>query len=288
MLSPSKHEDAGGRVNWKQAALAIIAACALLGAGWLGASLLLRKPPPPPAPKSLFTDWAAIIVAGDWRAHSGAPSQVFDNARHDLAKAFIALGFQPANIRQFTAVPQAFPYENVQPSAQEPIVTGLAAVTARAKAGCMLYLTSHGTPEGIVIGERVVDPAPIAAMVNQYCGDRPTAIIVSACFSGAFVPLLQGPNRIVFTAARADRTSFGCGELDQYTFFDTCVLSQIGKVGSFPALADKVKACVTARETAMHIGTANPASIKNSSQPPELPSEPQFVMDPQLGSLSWR
>jgi hypothetical protein len=275
-------------LNWKKTVLAVVAAFALLGAGWFGASLLL-KPPPPPKPESLFTDWAAIIVAGDWRAHSGAASPVFDNARRDLRKAFIGLGFQPENIRQFSAIPQNFPFEEVQPSAQEPIVTGLAQVTARARSGCMIYLTSHGVPEGIIIGERVVDPAPIAAMVNQYCGDRPTAVIVSACFSGIFVPMLRGPNRIVFTAARADRTSFGCGEQEQYTFFDTCVLSEIGKVDSFPALAGRVKACVTARETAMNVGTANPASVKNSSEPPDLPSEPQFVMDPQLaGKLRWK
>jgi hypothetical protein len=272
----------------KRGLILVVAAFALLGTGWFGASLLLRKPPPP-KPQALFADWAGIIVAGDWRAHSGAASQVFDNARRDLRKAFIGLGFQPENIRQFSAIPQNFPYEDVKASAQEPIMTGLAQVTARAKAGCLLYLTSHGTPEGIIIGERVVDPAPIAAMVNQYCGDRPTAVIVSACFSGIFVPMLQGPNRIIFTAARSDRTSFGCGEQDQYTFFDTCVLADIGKVNSFPALADKVKACVTARETAMNVGTANPAAIKNSSEPPELPSEPQFVMDAELGNkLRWK
>lgn len=138
-------------------------------------------------------------------------------------------------------------------------------------------------PWFIIIGGRIVDPAPIAAMVNKYCGDRPTAVIVSACFSGIFVPLLEGPNRIVFTAARADRTSFGCGEQDQYTFFDTCVLGQIDKVSAFPALADKVKDCVTAREAAM-----NADEVKQKRQP-DLPSDPQFVMDPQLAyGLNWK
>lgn len=276
-------------MTFKRGLIAVIVLLALAGAGWFALPLLKPAPPPPPPKPKLFSDWAAIVVAGDWRAHSGEASMVFDNARRDLTKKFVALGFQPANIRQFSASADNFPYEPVQPAAQEPIVSGLADVTARARGGCLLYLTSHGEPDGIIIGGRIVDPAPIAAMVNKYCGDRPTAVIVSACFSGIFVPLLEGPNRIVFTAARADRTSFGCGEQDQYTFFDTCVLSEIGKVASFPALADRVKACVTARETAMNVGTANPATIKNSSQPPELPSEPQFVMDAELGNrLRWK
>jgi hypothetical protein len=267
----------------KRGLIAVVILLALVGAGWF--ALPPPKPAPPLTPKpKLFADWAAIVVAGDWRAHSGEPSMVFDNARRDLTKKFVALGFRPANIRQFSARADHFPTEPVQPAAQAPIVNGLAAVTARAKGGCLLYFTSHGTPDGIVIGERIVDPAPIAAMVSRYCPNRPTAVIVSACFSGIFVPPLQGAGRIVFTAARADRTSFGCGEEDRYTFFDTCVLNQIDKVSSFPALADRVKACVVAREAAM-----NAEEAKKKDGEIGLPSEPQFVIDPKLAhGLNWK
>ena len=112
---------------------------------------------------------------------------------------------------------------------------------------------------------------------------------ISPSFSGAFVPLLQGPSRIVFTASSYYRTSFGCGELDHYTFFDTCVLSEIGKVGSFPALADRIKACVATRETALGVKEVDPANWPKGQPPPELPSEPQFVMDAELGKkLVWK
>jgi len=266
----------------KRGLIAVVGLLALLGAGWFVAPLLKSAPPPPPAKPRLFADWAGIIVAGDWHAHSGAPSKVFDNARRDLVKKFVALGFRPDNLRQFSAAANQHPYENVGQSAEGPILSGLAEATARAQGGCLLYFTSHGTPEGIVVGERVVDPAPIAAMVNQYCGDRTTAVIISACFSGAFVHLLEGPHRIIFTAARSDRTSFGCGEQDQYTFFDTCVLGEIDKVASFAALADRVRACVKTREATM-----NANEVKNK-RPPDLPSEPQFSMDPELRTMSWK
>ena len=39
-----------------------------------------------------------LVVAGDNRAHSGNPSQVFDNARKDLVKAFTGMGVAPGNI----------------------------------------------------------------------------------------------------------------------------------------------------------------------------------------------
>ena len=38
-----------------------------------------------PAAAAGFSDWAVLLVAGDDHAHSGAKSQVFDNARRDLA-----------------------------------------------------------------------------------------------------------------------------------------------------------------------------------------------------------
>jgi len=56
-----------------------------------------------------FSDWAAIVVAGDWHAHSGEPSEVFDNARRDLTKAFIGIGFSPENTSQFSVRPSRYP-----------------------------------------------------------------------------------------------------------------------------------------------------------------------------------
>ena len=69
-------------------------------------------------------------------------------------------------------------------------------------------------------------------------------VIISACFSGVFVPPLAGPNRMVLTAARPDRTSFGCGEEDRYPYFDTCMLDQLPKAHDFAVLGPAVQACV--------------------------------------------
>ena len=38
-----------------------------------------------PASAGPFDSWAGLVVAGDSRAHSGAPSEVFDNARQYVA-----------------------------------------------------------------------------------------------------------------------------------------------------------------------------------------------------------
>jgi hypothetical protein len=196
----------------------------------------------------VFGDWAAVVVAGDYRAHSGAPSEVFDNARRDLTKAFIAKGFSPDHIRQFSVRPEKYPRDGVLNSEGPSVLKQLRALAGAAKSGCLLYLTSHGSPDGVVVGTRIWTPNMVAALIDDTCAGRPTVVIISACFSGVFAPLLADPNRMVLTAARADRTSFGCGEADRYTYFDGCVLREIGAAHDFAVLGRSVQACVAQRE----------------------------------------
>src|SRR5215470_9474289 len=59
----------------------------------------------PPVLANGFDSWAAVIVAGDAHAHSGAPSEVFDNGRRDIAKALTQIGFAQSRILQFSTQP---------------------------------------------------------------------------------------------------------------------------------------------------------------------------------------
>jgi len=208
-----------------------------------------------------FSHWAVILVAGDYRAHSGAPSKVFDNARHDLADAFAKIGFNKANMVQFSV-----DYDDgTLHSDIGEIAAAMQSAGSRAKDGCLIYFTSHGTPDGIVMGNAVLGPNQMRDMVNNACGTRPSVIVMSACFSGQFVAPLQGDNRIIMTAARPDRTSFGCGEMDHYTFFDDCFLRSLAMAGDFPGLGGLARQCVAEREAQMK---ATP------------PSEPQVSVGP--------
>jgi hypothetical protein len=195
---------------------------------------------------------------------------VFDNGRHDLAQAFAKIGFAPANMVQFSVDYD----DNTQHSGVAEIASAMQTVAAKAREGCLMYFTSHGTPEGMVMGNAILPPSQMRDMVDSACGTRPTVIVMSACYSGTFVTPLQGPNRIIMTAARPDRTSFGCGELDHYTFFDDCFLRAMPMAGDFPGLGNLVQQCVAGRETEMK---ATP------------PSEPQLSVGPNLMfTLRWR
>ena len=99
-----------------------------------------------------------------------------------------------------------------------------------------------------MVGADLVAIRSIGDIIDNSCHDRPTIAIISACFSGMFIPVLRGDNRMILTAARPDRTSFGCSEDLQYTFFDQCVLESLPSVDDFLMLAGKAKECVAARE----------------------------------------
>jgi len=216
---------------------------------------------------SPFAHWSAIVVAGDWHAHSGGPSEAFDNARRDVSKELVRIGFSPDNLKQFSVRPER--YKDTSPAKTEPkgIYEALVSLTAKAPDGCLVYFSSHGAPNGIVIDQSILPPGILGAMLDKTCGQRPTVVVISACFSGVFVPELGSDNRMILTAARPDRTSFGCGESDRYPYFDDCFLQTSPHAKDFPSLGSQVQTCVAARE------------IKEKMTPP---SEPQLYIGPQL------
>lgn len=87
----------------------------------------------------------------------------------------------------------------------------------------VLYSTGHGAPYGMTYhdgdeGYGVLTPARLAALLDEL-GFRNRLLILSACYSGAFVPVLYGETTALFTAASAGRTSFGCAADNDWTFF---------------------------------------------------------------------
>lgn len=240
--------------GWIAAFLAVLLACATPAFAQRPA-----EPPPPAGPPLIqsegfgsFRDWAAIVVAADFHAHSGAPAEVFDNARRDLANAFIKAGFATSHVSQFSVRPEryaAYKPLNVEPSSN--IFNELKRQSAQAPGGCLVYFTSHGNPEGIVLGKTQFSPRRMAQLLDEGCGAKPTVAVVSACFSGVFVPVLAAPNRLIMTAARKDRSSFGCQEDITYTFFDDCFLQSLQGARNFNALFTALQACVEKKEGEM-------------------------------------
>jgi len=193
-----------------------------------------------------FADWAAVVVAGDRLAANGAETDVFDNGRRAVSDSLVRMGFSRSNIAQFSALSDRYP--EAQRAGTNALSGILWTLSERAPGGCLLYFTSHGSLQGIVLGRDTLSPDTLSRLVRNSCGGKPTVVIISACHSGVFIPHLAGPNNFVMTAARPDRTSFGCGHMDRFNYFDNCVLSALPSSRSFPALADHTRACVAQRE----------------------------------------
>jgi hypothetical protein len=87
----------------------------------------------------------------------------------------------------------------------------------------LLTMTSHGSREGFALEygplvERTLQPQTLKAMLDSF-GFKNRIVIVSACYSGVFIPALEDSRTMVITAASATRTSFGCADDRDWTYF---------------------------------------------------------------------
>ena len=95
----------------------------------------------------------------------------------------------------------------------------------------VLYSTSHGTPRaGLNFkdpqrGNAVITPTQLSAMLDAHQFQN-RLIILQACYSGQFVPALEGPRTVVATAASSMRPSFGCTASNDWTFFGHALINQ--------------------------------------------------------------
>lgn len=211
----------------------------------------------PQQPRSPFDGWAGAVVAADWRTSRGDPIVAFDNSRRDLTAAFKAEGFEARHFVDFTLRPDA-----ADASTGAQVLAGIGETARRATVGCFLYFTSHGNTRGITWGtEGQLSPARMGQLVDEWCGERPTVVVVSACFSGVFIPELQGPNRMIMTAARRDRSSFGCSQDAVHPYFDGCVLESLPNATDFIHLSELARTCVARRETAEGLRPASEPQV---------------------------
>jgi hypothetical protein len=94
----------------------------------------------------------------------------------------------------------------------------------------VLYTTSHGAPFGIVYndgdqGFGAISPTRLWQTLSTL-GIRNRLLLVSACYSGVFVPLLASDTTAILTASSAERTSFGCQADNDWTFFGDALINR--------------------------------------------------------------
>jgi len=205
-------------------------------------------PPAKPAGPIQKVQWRALAAAGD------DSIAVFDNAVDAMTKILTARGV--TRIDRFTSDPDVAQADRPLATA-DSMTAALDAAKPGPGQGCFVFLTSHGSRKGLLLRddldhERSLDPSTLGRMLDEGCGSAPTVAIVSGCFSGIFIGrVTEAPNRIILTAARDDRTSFGCSAEEQYTYFDDCLFQSWPKAQTWAGLYRATDSCVRAKENAL-------------------------------------
>lgn len=191
--------------------------------------------------------YKAVLVAGDGRL------PVFDNAVEGVAARLRKRGaVAPGGLQRLSAAPGAFAQHGVRSASLDHVLDAIRAMKPSAGEGCFVFATSHGAPgRGLALGEagELLGPAALDRALLSGCGDAPTVVVVSGCFSGNFAqaPMARA-NRIILTAARADRPSFGCGAGRRYTVYDRCLLDALDGGGAWRRIYQSVQRCVANEE----------------------------------------
>ena len=128
----------------------------------------------------------------------------------------------------------------------------------------VLYLTSHGDPDHNLLVD--MDPLPLdqigAPDLAGILAKHPfkwKVVVVNACYSGGFVPPLKGPGTLVLTAARADRSSFGCGSDSDITYFGRAwLVDAMNRTADFIAGFQQAKGEIAQWETRDHLTPSEP------------------------------
>jgi Peptidase C13 family len=124
---------------------------------------------------------------------------------------------------------------------------------ARPQDKVVILFSTHGSPGVLSVNiSNQYFPFVSPAVLNQWLADlrgKPTLLVLSACFSGSFLPQISGPSRIVLTAAAQDRSSFGCEFHSTNTHFVDALFNQAGVAEqSVEQMMERAKMTIEQRE----------------------------------------
>jgi Peptidase C13 family len=211
-------------------------------------------------------NWQVVLAAGD------DAEPVFDNATREMTRRLAAHGVPIGNIHRLSASSTELGGK-VELAYADILLRRISELPARPGDRCLIFLTSHGERGAglwLARSSRALSPDELANALSRGCATVPTIVIVSACYSGGFASgKMAKPNRIILTAARGDRPSFGCQAHRTYNFFDECLLGVLPQSATWRAVFDGANRCVHRMEQALGM----------------RPSEPQAYFGRRVGAV---
>jgi hypothetical protein len=106
-------------------------------------------------------------------------------------------------------------------------------------------------------------------------------VVISSCFSGAYIPSLQTPGSLIITAAEATKTSFGCTDDADFTyfgraFFDEALRQEHSLVNAFQA----AKQTIATREKEEGFTPSQPQMFIGADMEKALPTFERELFPP--------
>jgi hypothetical protein len=120
----------------------------------------------------------------------------------------------------------------------------------------MVYLASHAGRDHVLdialppLELAQLTPAALRTLLDD-AGIKWRIVVVSACYSGAWIDALEDEQTMVMTASQSDRTSFGCSQRSDATYFGEALFGEgLAKSDSLVTAFELAKKRVAEREAA--------------------------------------
>ena len=149
-----------------------------------------------------------------------------------------------------------------------------------------VYLSSHGSKEHELSLDLPGAPLPglSAAALHEALeasGVRWKVLVVSACYSGGFIDALRDAHTLVITSARADRTSFGCADENDFTYFGRAFFKEaLPQSSSFEEAFEKATVLIAQWETTQQ--PSRRAAADDDAPDTKGRSLPQIASTPEI------
>lgn len=219
-----------------------------------------------------FNDWYFLGVAGAYyqdvfRTEVETARNLFDNRFKTSGRSLVLINNNESVLTQPIATRTSIKKSLQRFSEQMNIDKDV----------LVLFITSHGSEDHEI--ELNYVPLEIENITPNWLRKtldeskiKNRVIILSACYSGGFIPSLQNSDTLIIAAADAKRASFGCSDDADLTYFGRAFIDQaLRKEHGFFSAFDQARQNIFQRERSEGFETSNPQIWVGESMRQNLP-----------------
>jgi hypothetical protein len=239
-------------------------------------ALAAIRPDASPSPKAFFLGFAGVGEQKVFAQEIGLASRVLSE-RYGMESRALSLINDERDLERA-------PLASV--SGLKYALRGLAGRMNLDRDVLFLVISSHGARDPAIAVSN--SDLPLNDMTDEDLADALSAsgikwrvIIISACYAGGFIDALKDPRTIVITAAAADRTSFGCSNDRDLTYFGEAFFRDaLPEAHSLRDAFDRAKSAIALRERRERVDASKPQAYFGAEMEAKLTSMKDHAPQP--------